>query len=426
MKNFFCKFVFFSVCSVFTFNCLFAEEPEVNLTDNIEQNEHVDLLEEETMFDDIDSVFSQEEDTEPVITQENPEQTSIPAERKGIILSGDLMARLGGAVYYPAEASPGAVFESKVSFISKPTDFFSFKGTILVKFPEMELGLYELYINYALWDVAYLMVGKKELTWGNAKIFDTNILDDRSDDVFDPEELLYDKKMKMQNSKFAVSLDIPFSKFNFTGLVYYEEFDKTSNAYQDVNASMGNLAYAAKLEANIWNFAMDVFFRTWATNDPNAYPIAVGGDINFQIRDFHIYAQYFTHFEMNDKDEMTYPRQKVTASVWWATREKVNLGFVFEYQAILDWYGLDKPVTTGDYLRQYLTFEGVWGRIGGSKCTAALKWFHDVSEEYGTIIPGCKIHGFVPCADLDIGFPIYYGSKSKVGVVAQLKLSVAF
>ena len=426
MKKIFCKSALFLLCSILTINSVFAEDPALNTSEKINSEELNEEITDE--FEDIDDIFSQSEDTDQPIEQAktDTEKTEIPSEKRGIVLSGDLMARLGGAIYYPAEASPGAVFESKVSFTSKPTDFFSFKGTILVKFPEMELGLYELYMNYTLWDVAYLMVGKKELTWGNGRIFDTNILDDRSDDIFDPEELLYDKKMKMQNSKFAVSLDIPFSKFNFTGLVYYEEFDKTSNAYQDVNASMGNISYAAKLEANIWNFAMDVFCRTWADNDPNKYPFAVGGDVNFQLNDLHFYVQYFTHFEMNDEDEMTYPRQKVTASVWWATREKINLGFIFEYQAILDWYGLDKPITTNDYLRQYLTFEGVWGRIGGSKCTAALKWFHDVSEEYGTIIPGFKIHGFVPCADLDVGFPVYYGSISKVGVVAQLKLSVAF
>ena len=51
---------------------------------------------------------------------------------------------------------------------------------------------------------------------------------------------------------------------------------------------------------------------------------------------------------------------------------------------------------------------------------------YDVAEEYGTVIPGIKVHGFVPCADLDVGIPIYYGTKSKIGIVAQLKLSVAF
>ena len=213
MKKIFCKSALFLLCSILTINSVFAEDPALNTSEKINSEELNEEITDE--FEDIDDIFSQSEDTDQPIEQAktDTEKTEIPSEKRGIVLSGDLMARLGGAIYYPAEASPGAVFESKVSFTSKPTDFFSFKGTILVKFPEMELGLYELYMNYTLWDVAYLMVGKKELTWGNGRIFDTNILDDRSDDIFDPEELLYDKKMKMQNSKFAVSLDIPFSSF---------------------------------------------------------------------------------------------------------------------------------------------------------------------------------------------------------------------
>lgn len=381
-------------------------------------------------MDDLDDIFSTPEDTTPIITEPEPQKDEIPQSRRGIVFSGNLNARLGGEIYYPIEESqPGAVFESKLGFSARPTDYFSIKGTILVKFPEMELGLYELYMNYNFWNFAYVMAGKKELTWGNSKIFDTNILDDESNYEYNPEDLLLNKTTKMKNSKFAIQVDVPVWKFNLEGLVYYEQFEKSTEL--DPQASIGNLCYAAKLDANLRNCAFDVFWKTWADKDPNRYPQAIGCDLNFQLGELHIYGQYFTHLqELNGKIQN--PRSKGTASLWWATRDKANLGFVLEYQIVYDWYGLDNPNPEAEdwdsskYIKQYLAFQGVWARIGGSRFTAAVKYFHDFYEQYGTVIPGIKIHDIVPSADLDIGIPVYYGSKQKVGIAVQVTLNLDY
>lgn len=377
-------------------------------------------------FDNIDNLFEDSTDTDAIIT-ETQEKKETETTKKGIVLTGNLYTKLGGYSYfYPFEMYPGAIFESTLSFSSRPKDTFSIYGSLLVNFPNMDLGLYELYINYSLWNFAYILAGKKEVVWGNARIFDTNILDDINNDKneYNPEKLLTDKEINIDNSKFTVQLSVPVRMFNFVGLLNYKNYN---NEKQLGRSSVRNISFAAMVEANIKNFSFDFFWRMWAKNDPQSFDPIIGVNANFQFGDFHFYGQYFMHMN-NDKEQIAFPRTKTTASVWWATREKINLGFVLEYQLVYDdhGYGKDYSPNPSEYYKNYLAFEGVWGKINGSQFTVALKYFHDFYEGYGTILPGIKIHNILPDASLDVGFPIYYGTQQKYGIALQLTLNVNF
>lgn len=402
------------------------------VSDNLLNDENFDEL-----FDDI-------EDTDAIVTSPDNSQNEGTSTKRGIFLTGNLESRLGGYFYaYPGDIAPAATFDSLISFASNPTQYFGIKGSLLANFPTMEIGLYELYINYSLWDYVFVTAGKKEVKWGNARIFDTDILDDANGDSarhnanskYNPENLLTDKLKNINDAKFTVMMSVPFWKFNLTGLVTYFDYHQVVNSDMDTSEwakkIWGDFAYAAMLEANMSNVAFDIFFKSWADNHDEKLPPALGFDVNFQIQDIHFYLQYFTHFDINGND-IYLPKMKGTASIWWATREKYNLGFVLEYQIVLDWYGLEydevqrKDFDASKYLRQYLAFEGVWGRINGSQFTVAVKYFHDFDEQYGTIVPGLKIHDVLPNADLDFGVPVYYGSRFKIGLGLQLKLNVNF
>ncbi|MCR5612884.1 hypothetical protein, partial [Treponema sp.] len=411
MKKFFCRLFFLLACSFITTSFVFAEneqnineEPvteapqvqnKIPAEDQVSEESSADEQPSESVDEssDVDDLFGDATDTGAVVTEPSPveQQAAVPEKNRGIVLNGNLSTRLGGYVYYPLDMYPGALFESTISFSCRPTDNFSIKGSMLVSFPKMELGIYELYFNYTIWDIAFIMAGKKEVTWGNGRIFDTNILDDENNYEYDPEKLLYDKPIDINKSKFTVSVDIPVWHFNFKGLVFYDNYNDETWA-----VTPRKLSYAAMIEANIWNFSMDVFFRSWADADIYRYDPAVGADLNFQLGDLHAYLQYFVHIN-NKIEKVAFPRMKGTASVWWATRDKINLGFVLEYQVVYDWYGYGdwggpKYNEQSEYLKQYLAFEAVWGRIADSKFTLAVKYFHDFYEQYGTVIPGLKIH----------------------------------
>lgn len=393
-------------------------------------NESVES-EDDLLSDDLDDMFNDSSDTEAIITAP-PAQENDSLSKKGIFLTGNLASRLGGYIYvYPFDIAPGATFESKVSFASRPNDYFSIHGSLLVSFPQMQIGLYELYINYNLWNYAYIMAGKKDVHWGNARIFDTNILDDKNNnpDEHNPEKLLYDNETDIDKSRFTVQLSVPINMVNIVGLVDYKNYKSTTleDLKNNTVSASRDLSYAVMVEANLSNISFDVFWKMWAENDPGRYDPCVGINANFTVGDFHFYGQYYTHVN-TQIDGLSFPRMKATGSVWWATREKYNLGFILEYQMIYDYYGYGKQglPDSSEYFKNYIAFEGVWGRINGSPFTLALKYFHDFYEGYGTIIPGVKWHDILPNADLDFGIPIYYGTQQKYGVAIQLKLDVNF
>lgn len=415
--------------------------------DNLTLENSHDTFDSDALLDDenFDNLFDDSEDTEAIVTSPVDSQNGESSKKRGIILTGNLESRLGGFFYfYPREVVPGATFDSTISFGSKPNDYFSIRGSLLANFPKMQAGLYELYINYSLWDFAFITAGKKEVKWGSARIFDTNILDDAAgtsednknsyDNKYNPENVLTDDLIDPDNAKFTVMMSVPIWRLNITGLINYYDYTGylTDNPLYDrtewSKTAINDFSYAAMIECNLNNLSFDIFAKTWAENDDHKLPPALGVDVNFQLGDFHFYTQYLTHIQVNANNAVTTPRMRGTASVWWATREKVNLGFILEYQFVLDWTGLgfEEPKDLSLYFNQYLAFEGAWVHINGSQFTAAVKYFHDFGNKYGTIVPGVKIHNILPNADLDLGIPIYYGSICKVGLGVQLKLNVAF
>lgn len=404
-------------------------DAELVLSLNDTSEEQGSDLAESFTFEDLDDIFENSTDTDAIVV-EQPVNTDVE-EKRGIIFTGNLYTVLGGYIYFdPFKMNPGVKFDSKISFSSRPSDYFSIHGTLLASFPEMQVGLYELYINYSLWDFAYLMAGKKELTWGNARIFDTNILDDSNDYTYDPEKLLYDDVIDIEKSKFSVMLSVPIKNFNVVGIADYKNFSgaEIDVSNPDIDKIMGDLSYSAMVEGTLKNISFDVFYKWWANNDPNRFDPAVGLDANFQLVDFHFYGQYVAHLRQDENNSIFCPRMKTTGSVWWATKEKVKLGFILEYQMIFECFDYKNNVylDSDDYFKHYLAFEGVWARINGTPFTVAVKYFHDFHEGYGTIVPGVKIHDILPYCDFDIGIPIYYGSQQKVGIAVQAKLDVDF
>lgn len=383
--------------------------------------------------DDFDSIFDIDDESvfEEVPTISNDKVT----EKKGIVFSGNLESVLGGYIWLnPVDFVPGAIFESVLSFTSRPTDNFSIKGSILCSFPKMDIGLYELFFTYNLFNFAYVSAGKQKLGWGYSKIFDTNILNDKNDDVHDPQKLLHYEIKDPEDSKFTLSLFVPFWKINLTALLFYNNYgDENDESSWDVsNISNADLSYAGNIEFNLPNMSLGLFGRMWAINDSYKFDPAIGTDVNFQIKDLHFYTQYVLHTHFDEvTQEFSFPRMKGTASLWWFTREIADLGFILEYQVVadenkyVDGSMIDNGVS-GYLVKHYLAFEGAWGNIFDSKFTLGLKYFHDFYEEYGTIIPGVKIRNFIPNTEIDLGFPIYYGSQNNYGLALQIKLNVDF
>ncbi|MCQ2611887.1 MAG: hypothetical protein MJ169_09085 [Treponema sp.] len=401
-------------------------------TEDLEQT-----VESAENLDDLDDIFNDSADVEAVVsTEKTPD--NIPEKNRGITFSGNLDTKAYGAVFYckdPPDGywdiTPAASFIGKLSFTSRPKDYFNIKGTLQIEFPEMKVGVYELYCNYIIGNFATLTLGQRDLRWGHSKIFDSNILDDHADYVYDPTVILNKQPRSISDSQFSLMLALPIPHFNITAGGFYEDYAGTGIK----GASIDNVFYAAIGEFSLKNLSMSIFGRTWAKNDPKAMDPAAGLEASFDIGNLHFYAQYFTHFQKNNEEgkfPLNFPRQKGTFSVWWMQTEPVKLGFILEYQFLYCWDSYSKGClpdpTKKAKFNHYLAFQGAWGDIFGSPVTLAIKYMHDFSENYGTIVPGVSLHRIIPNAKIEFGVPIYYGNPEyrKYGVVAELALNVDF
>lgn len=378
---------------------------------------------EESDSSELDSLFNDSKDVEAVVTP--TVEVEKPKENNGIIFTGNIATKLGGNIWFaPYDMEPGATFESTISFTCRPTDYFSMKGTVLAAFPEMALELYELYFDYVMWGRAYLSAGKKRISWGHARIFDSNILDDESDTVTDPEKLLQPRPKSDLKSLFNLSLTAPFPHGVVGGLVMFDPillYETSDNKYHLEKFTEKDLAYAGFVEVSVGPVAFNIFAKKWATNDPWSFFPAVGAELSYTLGDLNIFLQYFSHLKRNaDFTAVTVPRSKGTASIY-SYWPETKIGLIVEYQVIYD------ESFTGDKVAHYFAAQFGMKRIFDTPISPALKWFHDLNKEnYGTLIPGIGLSDILPSTTLKIGFPIYYGTKEKYGLALELSLNINY
>ena len=380
----------------------------------------------ESAGDGLDSLFDTAVDVDPVVKAPPLQQTE--EKKKGITFTGINDTRLGGYIwFYPRANEPGAVFQNKLGFISNTSDgWFHMEGSLLTEFPDMKIGLYELFFNYTPYGRLTISAGQRNLSWGFDSILDTNILDDQSDTVIDPEKVLNKDSYELEKSKFTVAVIVPFPPYvTFTGLVFYKNYLNNGKYTPD------DLSYAGRVETKIGRFAVTVFGRSWAYNDNSGYDPAVGLEFQGTPVDSDIFkSQFFFQgsFNINSKgDNFSTTRMKFHGGVYEYIKEPVRLGARLEYQYI---YNEPLPRGTSPHTeKHYWSGELGWKHfIGdtGRDLGLAVKWFHDRYEDYGLITPGVSVANIMKYADFSIGFPIYYGKIEKYGFVCELKLSVTY
>ncbi|MBP5446902.1 MAG: hypothetical protein J6X95_02210, partial [Treponema sp.] len=190
-----------------------------------QQNETEDIEDDNS----IDELFGDdaEGDTEHAVSTPTTEIVKIDAKNKPIEFSGNLKAELGAYIYaYPYdESKPVATFRNILKFIGRPTTDFFVYGSLLTAFPKMDFGIYELYFNYTMFGRADLSAGKRDISWSLSRMFNTNIIDEKTSVIVnnDPEKKKEREQRTTNDSKFTVSLNVPFlSYFSLQAVAQYE------------------------------------------------------------------------------------------------------------------------------------------------------------------------------------------------------------
>ncbi|MBQ0004033.1 MAG: hypothetical protein KBT21_10920 [Treponema sp.] len=442
IKKVFILLNIFTVFSVYSQENRYTEKvvedpiPEYeNPLEVTEQNSS--LLNTEQELEDFDDLFNDVADTNEAVTTPSVEaaQKAKTEEKKGIQFFGQIEADLGGQLKYnPFDTQPLASCNTYISFTGRPTDYFAIKGTLLAKFPyenALKLDLYELYFDYTFLNFAYITVGKKVVTWGHSKVFDSNILTDQSLNV-DTTKILYRKEKEFDDGSYRVVVNVPLAHFSLTGIASYDN-------YGDNDLLMSKITYAGLIEINFWKMSLGLFGRKWAEYDKKGCDPAFGAELSCDLGDFHCYLMGYGHVNTKVKG-FPISRAKGTASLWWATTDKVDMGFVIEYQTGYCWsdmgdgcnpnasdFDREKLGPVKDWFRHKLAAQFAWTNICDTKIGVGLKFYHDFYENWGSVVPGLKINNIFKDAKFEIGFPIYYGTqKENTGIIVDLNLAINF
>jgi len=408
-----------------------------------QQNETEDIEDDNS----IDELFGDdaEGDTEHAVSTPTTEIVKIDAKNKPIEFSGSLKAELGAYIYaYPfSESKPVATFSNTLKFIGRPaTDFFVY-GSLLTAFPKMDFGIYELYFNYTMFGRADLCAGKKDISWSLSRMLNTNIIDDKTSVIRnnDPEKKKEKEQRTTSDSKFTVSLNVPFlSYFSLQTVAQYETDTVTG-------ISIGEyISCAAKIEGTIKNISVAFLGKRWATADEYQYDPCVGMEVVSTVlgKKSNMFAQGLVHFA-----DYGVSRVKWTTGIYKYFEAPLMLGLALEYQGVwgkrrissVDLHSqldatqkeTEKTASVSEEVSQYKGFQHLfaaqigWGHwIGGKKWTFGLDWFHDVRGEYGSITPGIQIANIIKYTDLKLAVPIYYGTQRKYGVVFEVILNLDY
>ena len=410
-----------------------------------QQNETEDLEED----DSIDELFGDdaEGDTEHAVSTPTTEIVKIDAKNKPIEFSGNLKAELGAYIYaYPYdESKPVATFRNILKFIGRPTTDFFVYGSLLTAFPKMDFGIYELYFNYTMFGRADLSAGKRDISWSLSRMLNTNIIDEKTSVIVnnDPEKKKAREQRTTNDSKFTVSLTVPFlSYFSLQAVAQYETDTITG-------ISIGEyISCAAKIEGTIKNVSVAFLAKRWATADEYQYDPCFGMEVVSTAlgKNSNMFAQGLVHF--SDINNVV-SRVKWTTGIYKYFEAPIMLGLAFEYQGVwgskrissVDLHSqldatqkeTEKTASVSEEISQYEGFQHLfaaqigWGHwIGGKKWTFGLDWFHDLRGEYGSITPGVQINSIIKYTDLKLAVPIYYGTQRKYGVVFEVILNLDY
>lgn len=381
--------------------------------------------------EDLDSLFEGDGDLENSVTTATSETVKIDEKGKAVNFSGELKAELGGYVWlYPWEKTrPLATFRNVLKFTARPfTDFF-ITGSLLTDFPDMDIGIYELYFGYTIFDLVDISAGKRDVSWSLSRMLDTDILDDKKES---PDSLIYDQDQVIEevfnvrnrstdDGRFTVSVNIPiFSYASIQGVAQYDN-STLKKGMEDKNVSLGNVSAAGKIEGSIGKFSLAFFAKRWAVDD-NLDP-ALG--LEFVSTVFGKNSNFFIQGLAHIAPSSYVNRGKISAGIYKYWENPVMLGLAFEYQTIWDEdYG---SIEKWQRWQHFFAAQVAWSHfIFNKKWTFGVEWFHDCRENYGTIFPVMRIENVIRYTDFRMAAPIYYGTTKKYGLIFELILNLKY
>ena len=370
-------------------------------------------------FDDFDSIFAEAEDLDQAVVEEEkkPEtaaQVVASAFSSMVHFSGSFSGDVGIAYAHLRDedddddnASGFFSLKNTLNMTVTPASSFAVRGSFYTGIDNgFKFDVSSLYFDYLLLDRIYISAGKKSISWGNIRLFNSSYYGEgthsgglyctgpRYADIFSED-----------GAPLAMDIRYPWSWGTLT-------FAATGNSTDSVKPNSFN--YYGSLEFSVLNTNFNLYAKRPAKNTDPVRTNLAGLEIKRTIFGFDTYAQGLVRI----KDIKSFNKVEgydyvvATAGLYrlWESFEP-NLGFNIEYQH--EW----NPSSEREHYDR-IAFEGGLKRIGKNKnVKVGVLSHYNFTENHGYSGLNLLVSGVLPYADWSNKVAVGYGTKYEIPTV---------
>lgn len=370
--------------------------------------------------DDFDSIFADAEDLEEPLFDEaqNPEtpvQVIASAFSSMVHFSGKFSGEVGllyvhkqneeenSEKEYDDDVSGFFSLKNTLNMSIIPSSIFSIRGSVETGINNgFSLTVDSLYFNYLLLNTLYISAGKKTISWGNIRLFNSSYYGCEKHSV-----CLYSTGPQYANIfaedgvPLALDIKYPWS----WGTLTFAVTGKSSK-----EAKPNDFNYYGSLEFSVLNTNFNLYAKRTAKNTNPLRNNLAGIEIKKTILGFDTYAQGIVRIknirQLNEK--ASYEYIVVTTGLYRLFDAfDPNIGFNIEYQ-----YEYNPLSPELHYNR--LAFEGGLKRIGKRKnMKIGVMSHYNITENHGYSGLNFIVSGLLPYAEWSNKAAVGYGSKYK-------------
>ncbi len=396
-----------------------------------EDSVNSDLITDTTeteLQDDFDSIFEEAQDLEEPVVDEAPEantplQIITSAFSSMVHFSGNFNGDVGIAYAHLRDEEEGddnvsGFFSLKntLNMTVTPVSSFAVRGSLYTGIDNgFTIDVPYFYFDYLLLDRIYISAGKKGISWGNIRLFNSDYYgcETHSGGLYSTGPAHADI-FSEDDAPLAMDLRYPWS----WGTITLAATGNYTNAVQP-----NNFNYYGSFEFSVLNTNFNLYAKRPAKNTEPEKNELLGLEIKRTILGFDAYAQGIVRVKdiksLNSPEGYDYV---VATAGFYRLFESFepNLGFNIEYQHEYNPSSIEKH-----YDR--LAFEGGLKRIGKRKNIKLGVLSHfNITERHGYSGLNLIVSGILPYADWSSKLAVGYGSKYIIPtILASTSVSIA-